>query len=53
MEKTVRISVLGMKCQSCVRKIEGNIGELDSVKTIKVRLLVSVRHILILFFGPP
>lgn len=36
--KTVRISVDGMRCQSCVKNIEGNIGKVAGVNTITVNL---------------
>lgn len=36
--KLTRISVDGMKCQSCVKNIEGNIGKVDGVNKITVDL---------------
>lgn len=34
----VRISIDGMRCQSCVKNIEGNIGSQPGIKQIKVNL---------------
>ena len=33
------VEIEGMSCQSCVRNIEGTIGELGGVKDIKVRIM--------------
>lgn len=35
---TCRISIQGMRCQSCVKNIEGNISTKDGIKQIKVNL---------------
>lgn len=35
---TARISIDGMRCQSCVKNIEGNIGAQPGIKQIKVNL---------------
>lgn len=35
---TTRISIDGMRCQSCVKNIEGNIGSQNGIKQIKVHL---------------
>lgn len=35
---TTRISIDGMRCQSCVKNIEGNIGSQPGIKSIKVNL---------------
>ena len=33
------VEIEGMSCQSCVRNIEGTIGELGGVRDIKVRIM--------------
>ena len=35
------VEIEGMSCQSCVRNIEGTIGELGGVKDIKVRNMLT------------
>ncbi|XP_038219793.1 copper-transporting ATPase 2-like [Zerene cesonia] len=35
---SVRVPINGMTCQSCVRSIEGSVGELEGVKYVKVEL---------------
>ena len=35
------VEIEGMSCQSCVRNIEGTIGELGGVKDIKVRIMLT------------
>ncbi|PAF22114.1 heavy metal transport/detoxification protein [Terribacillus saccharophilus] len=37
MEK-VTLNVQGMSCAHCVNSIEGNVGQLDGVDTVKVNL---------------
>ncbi len=34
----VILNVQGMSCGSCVKKIEGNIGKLNGVESIKIQL---------------
>lgn len=36
--KTIRISIEGMRCQSCVKNIEGNIGKANGINKITVNL---------------
>lgn len=36
--KQVTLHVQGMSCGSCVNKIEGNIGKLKGVESVKVQL---------------
>ncbi|CAM4146559.1 copper ion binding protein [Lederbergia lenta] len=36
--KQVTLNVQGMSCGSCVNKIEGNIGKLKGVESVKVQL---------------
>lgn len=37
MEK-VTLTVQGMSCGSCIASIEGSVGKLDGVESVKVRL---------------
>jgi copper chaperone len=37
MEK-VTLNVLGMSCDHCVRAVEGSVGELSGVNSVKVNL---------------
>ena len=34
----VALNVQGMSCGSCVKKIEGNVGNLNGVESVKVQL---------------
>ena len=34
----VTLNVQGMSCGSCVKKIEGNVGNLNGVESVKVQL---------------
>ena len=36
--KQTTLNVVGMSCRSCVNKIEGNIGKLNGVESVKVKL---------------
>ncbi|MBD1223626.1 copper ion binding protein [Virgibacillus halodenitrificans] len=36
--KQVTLHVQGMSCGSCVNKIEGNVGKLNGVESVKVQL---------------
>ncbi|GIN93705.1 copper chaperone CopZ [Siminovitchia terrae] len=36
--KQVTLNVQGMSCGSCVNKIEGNVGKLNGVESVKVLL---------------
>lgn len=34
----VTLNVQGMSCGSCVKKIEGNVGKLNGIESVKVQL---------------
>ncbi|PGT81884.1 copper chaperone CopZ [Bacillus sp. AFS040349] len=36
--KTVTLKVEGMSCQHCVNAVEGSLGKLEGVSTVKVEL---------------
>ena len=36
--ENITLNVRGMSCGHCVNSIEGNVGELDGVESVKVRL---------------